>query len=128
VHRHAGMLRAGIGTSGNEHRLGANEAPPAIISVFMGQMLTRVIEEIAVVSPRIVVVMGERALATLNDFDLPLAARIDPRPGEVQSLTPTIGALYTPDIDAALDDQAAKQEFWRAFRSLGEWWEEQPPY
>src|ERR1700674_5278900 len=47
VHKHAGLLRAGIATSGNEHRLGANEAPPAIISVFMGDMLTRVIEEIA---------------------------------------------------------------------------------
>lgn len=47
VHEHAGLLRAGIATSGNEHRLGANEAPPAIISVFMGQMLTRVIEDIA---------------------------------------------------------------------------------
>ena len=46
VHRHAGLLRAGIASSGNEHRLGANEAPPAIISVFMGDMLTRVIEEI----------------------------------------------------------------------------------
>src|SRR5438874_11715306 len=47
VHKHAGLLRAGIGTSGNEHRLGANEAPPAIISVFMGAMLTRVIDAIA---------------------------------------------------------------------------------
>jgi len=47
VHKHAGLLRAGIGTSGNEHRLGANEAPPAIISVFMGTTLTRVIESIA---------------------------------------------------------------------------------
>src|SRR5689334_1558986 len=47
VHENAGLLRAGISTSGNEHRLGANEAPPAIISVFMGQMLTRVIEDIA---------------------------------------------------------------------------------
>ena len=47
VHTHAGLLRAGIGTSGNEHRLGANEAPPAIISVFMGDMLTRVIDDIA---------------------------------------------------------------------------------
>jgi glutamine synthetase len=47
VHKHAGLLRAGVATSGNEHRLGANEAPPAIISVFMGDMLTRVIEEIA---------------------------------------------------------------------------------
>src|SRR5262245_36838508 len=47
VHKHAGLLRAGVGTSGNEHRLGANEAPPAIISVFMGDMLTHVIETIA---------------------------------------------------------------------------------
>ncbi|MDB4886772.1 MAG: Glutamine synthetase type protein, partial [Gemmatimonadetes bacterium] len=47
VHKHAGLLRAGIASSGNEHRLGANEAPPAIISVFMGSMLTRVIESIA---------------------------------------------------------------------------------
>jgi glutamine synthetase len=47
VHKHAGLIRAGIATSGNEHRLGANEAPPAIISVFMGDMLTRVIDDIA---------------------------------------------------------------------------------
>ena len=47
VHKHSGLLRAGIATSGNEHRLGANEAPPAIISVFMGDMLTKVIESIA---------------------------------------------------------------------------------
>ena len=46
VHKHAGLLRAGIGISGNEHRLGANEAPPAIISVFMGSMLTQLIESI----------------------------------------------------------------------------------
>jgi glutamine synthetase len=47
VHKHAGLLRAGIGTSGNEHRLGANEAPPAIISVFMGTTLSKVIDSIA---------------------------------------------------------------------------------
>jgi glutamine synthetase len=46
VHKYAPLLRAGIASTGNEHRLGANEAPPAIISVFMGDMLTRVIEEI----------------------------------------------------------------------------------
>jgi glutamine synthetase len=46
VHKHAGALRAGIATSGNEHRLGANEAPPAIISVFMGATLTQLIEDI----------------------------------------------------------------------------------
>jgi glutamine synthetase len=47
VQKHAGLLRAGIATSGNEHRLGANEAPPAIISIFMGETLTKVINEIA---------------------------------------------------------------------------------
>jgi glutamine synthetase len=47
VHKYSGLLRAGIATSGNEHRLGANEAPPAIISVFMGNSLTHVIETIA---------------------------------------------------------------------------------
>jgi glutamine synthetase len=47
VHKHAGVLRAGIASSGNEHRLGANEAPPAIISVFMGDMLTKVIDDIS---------------------------------------------------------------------------------
>ena len=47
VHKHSGLLRAGIASSGNEHRLGANEAPPAIISIFMGSTLTQVIESIA---------------------------------------------------------------------------------
>jgi glutamine synthetase len=46
VHKHAGLLRAGIATSGNEHRLGANEAPPAIISVFMGNTLSQMIDDI----------------------------------------------------------------------------------
>jgi uracil-DNA glycosylase len=90
--------------------------------------VARVVEEIAVVQPRIVVVMGERALATLNDLALPLSRRIAPRLGEIQSLTPSIDALYVPDIDAALDEQQAKQDFWRAFRPLGEWYAQQPPY
>ncbi len=47
VHKNAGLLRAGIASSGNEHRLGANEAPPAIISAFMGRALTQVIEELS---------------------------------------------------------------------------------
>jgi hypothetical protein len=33
-----------------------------------------------------------------------------------------------PDIDSALDEQQAKQEFWRAFRPLGDWYAQQPPY
>jgi uracil-DNA glycosylase family 4 len=92
------------------------------------ECVARVIEEIAIVQPRIVVVMGENALTALNDLELPLASRLEPRLGEVQRLTPTIDALYVPDIDRALDEQHAKQEFWRAFRPLGDWYAEQPPY
>lgn len=46
VHKHAGLLRAGIASSGNDHRLGANEAPPAIISMFMGDQLNRILDEL----------------------------------------------------------------------------------
>ncbi len=46
VDLHADMLRATIASSGNDHRLGANEAPPAIISIFLGDMLTDIIEQI----------------------------------------------------------------------------------
>ena len=46
VHLHAGLLRAGIASSGNDHRLGANEAPPAIISVFLGEQLTHILNQI----------------------------------------------------------------------------------
>src|SRR5436190_6790661 len=46
VHDHADLLRASIATAGNDHRLGANEAPPAIISIFIGKYLSEVLEEI----------------------------------------------------------------------------------
>lgn len=46
VHDHAPLLRASIAGSGNDHRLGANEAPPAIISMFMGSELTRVLDQL----------------------------------------------------------------------------------
>ena len=46
VHRHGGLLRAVIATASNDHRLGANEAPPAIISVFLGEQLSDVFEQI----------------------------------------------------------------------------------
>ncbi|MDE3052273.1 MAG: glutamine synthetase III [Gemmatimonadota bacterium] len=72
VHRHAGLLRAGIASSGNEHRLGANEAPPAIISVFMGRTLTHVIESIA--SDK-TVGSAEQAMIKLGVAKLPDIAR-----------------------------------------------------
>jgi glutamine synthetase len=46
VHDHADLLRASIASAGNDHRLGANEAPPAIISVFIGSQLTSVLDEL----------------------------------------------------------------------------------
>ncbi len=46
VHRHGALLRAVVATAGNDHRLGANEAPPAILSVFLGEQLTAIFEQI----------------------------------------------------------------------------------
>lgn len=46
VHEHADLLRASIATVNNDHRLGANEAPPAIISIFLGSQLNDVLDEI----------------------------------------------------------------------------------
>ena len=90
--------------------------------------LRRVVEEIAIVQPKIVVVMGEPALRVLNNLQIPLSRQIEPRHGEVQAFTPTVDALYTPDIDDSLDEEDAKQRFWRSFKTLGEWYEDLPPY
>jgi glutamine synthetase len=46
VHDYADILRASIASAGNDHRLGANEAPPAIISIFIGKYLTDVLNEV----------------------------------------------------------------------------------
>ncbi len=90
--------------------------------------VARLVEEIAIVSPKIVVVMGEDALAVLNDLALPLSAQVLAQAGVLQALTPSIEALYVPNIDAALDEETAKRAFWSAFRVLGEWYADLPPY
>ncbi len=46
VHEHSDLVRAAIASAGNEHRLGANEAPPAIISVFVGSTLAKLLDEL----------------------------------------------------------------------------------
>ncbi len=46
VHDYSDLMRASIGSSGNEHRLGANEAPPAIVSIFIGSQMTAVLDEL----------------------------------------------------------------------------------
>jgi uracil-DNA glycosylase family 4 len=84
--------------------------------------------EVHIVQPKLVVVMGESALAFVNALEFPLADALEAEPGALQRFTPTIEALYVPDIDASLDEQAAKTRFWNAFKLLGTWWAELPPY
>ena len=85
--------------------------------------------ELHIVQPKLVVVMGPAAARFLDALQFPLAESVeDAEPGVVRRFTPTIEAIVTPDIDAALDDQKAKTAFWNAFKALGPWWAELPPY
>ena len=85
--------------------------------------------ELYIVQPKLVVTMGGRTTAFLNELHFPLSDAIDPdAEGSLQRFTPTIDALVTPDIDESLDEQPAKTAFWNAFKALGPWWAEQPPY
>ncbi len=90
--------------------------------------VARVAQELAIVAPKIVVVMGEEALAILNELQVPLARPVEATPGEIQKLTPSVDALYVPDIDGALDEETAKRAFWSAFKMLGTWYADLPPY
>jgi len=90
--------------------------------------ISRVAQEIAIVQPKIVVVMGSDALATLGELNIPLARELAPRLGEIQQLTAAIDVLYVPNLDESLDEQDAKREFWAAFRMLGDWYQALPPY
>ena len=86
------------------------------------------VRELHIVQPKLVVVMGEPALAFVNSLEFPLSRELEPTIGELQQLTPTIDALYAPDIDDSLDEQPRKTAFWNAFKPLGQWWAELPPY
>jgi uracil-DNA glycosylase family 4 len=84
--------------------------------------------ELHIVQPKLVVIMGQDALACLNAVRFPLAAEVSEEQGTIQRFTPTIDALVCPDIDASLDEQPAKRAFWDAFKAIGPWWSELPPY
>jgi uracil-DNA glycosylase len=85
--------------------------------------------ELYIVQPKLIVAMGERSVAFVNELAFPLSDQLDSESiGVVQRYTPTIQALVTPDVDAALDEAPAKTAFWNAFKALGPWWAEQPPY
>lgn len=86
------------------------------------------LREFAIVQPKMVVVMGEDALAVVNGLQLPLGRPLEATSGVVQRLTPTVDALYAPAIDESLDDATRKRDFWDAFRTLGEWYAALPPY
>jgi uracil-DNA glycosylase family 4 len=104
------------------------KCPVSDPSLAGGECIERVVEEMAIVQPKVVVVMGDRALEVLNDLDIPLSRELDPETGRIQELTPTIEALYVPDIDESLDSEESKREFWSAFRALGDWYADLPPY
>jgi len=84
--------------------------------------------ELRIVQPRLVVVMGDDALAFVNELAFPLSHALAETQGDLQRFTPTIEALVAPDIDSALDEQAAKTSFWNAFKTVGPWWAALPPY
>jgi uracil-DNA glycosylase family 4 len=85
--------------------------------------------ELHIVQPKLIVVMGDEAAVFLDGLGFPLADPVDPEPkGTVRRFTPTVSVLVTPDVDASLDEQAAKTAFWNAFKALGAWWAQQPPY
>ncbi|MGZ4290884.1 MAG: uracil-DNA glycosylase family protein [Gaiellaceae bacterium] len=85
-------------------------------------------QELHIVQPKLLIVMGERALAFVNALGFPLSRPLEDRPGEIQQFTATVQALATPDVDESLDEAPAKTAFWNAFRALGPWWAALPPY
>ncbi|MEJ7791306.1 MAG: uracil-DNA glycosylase family protein [Gaiellaceae bacterium] len=84
--------------------------------------------ELHIVQPKLLVVMGQRAVDFLNALAFPLADALRPDGEGLQRFTATIETLVVPDIDAALDEAAAKTAFWNAFKAVGAWYQELPPY
>ncbi len=84
--------------------------------------------ELAIVNPKLIVAMGEETVAALNAAKVPLARELAYTPGEMVDFTPGTEVLVTSDIDVSLDEQRLKAGFWRAFRRLGEWYDNIPPY
>ena len=84
--------------------------------------------ELHIVQPKLLVAMGEETLAFVNELEFPLSSELEATEGQLQRFTPTVDALFTPDVDESLDEQPAKTRFWNAFKSLGDWWAALPPY
>jgi uracil-DNA glycosylase family 4 len=84
--------------------------------------------ELHIVQPKLLVAMGERTVGFVNGIAFPLSDPLDPAGEGLQRYTGTIEALVVPDIDAALDEAPAKTAFWNAFKAVGAWYAELPPY
>jgi uracil-DNA glycosylase len=84
--------------------------------------------EIHITQPRIVVTLGGDARGFLDSIEFPLSSPSGAEIGAIGRFTPTIETLAVPDIDRCLDDAASKQAFWDAFKVLGTWYENLPPY
>ena len=104
------------------------KCPVADPSMADDACVARLLEEIAIVQPKMIVVMGPESLSVLNELGVPLSHELAQVPGALQRFTPSIEALYVPNIDDALDEESAKRDFWAAFRVLGQWWADLPPY
>ena len=87
------------------------------------------LEELQITRPKMLVVMGEAGAPRPQQQPAPQACgELAWLPGEVQEFTPFCRALVTPDVDESLDDKVAKVAFWQAFRALGDWYRDEPPY
>jgi len=84
--------------------------------------------ELHIVQPKLLVAMGEATVEFVNRLGFPLSDPLDPGVEGLQRFTGTIEALVVPDIDAALDEAPAKTAFWNAFKAVGAWYAELPPY
>lgn len=71
VHRHNGLLKASIVSATNEHRLGANEAPPAIISVFLGKQITAVLDKLEHASAEEAIIINAKKEMKLGVANIP---------------------------------------------------------
>ena len=92
------------------------------------ECIGRVAQELTIVAPKMLVIMGQDALGVINDLDLPLRRGLTDETGVIQRFTPSCEALLVPSIDDSLDEESAKRAFWAAFRMLGQWWSDLPPY
>ncbi len=86
------------------------------------------LREIRIVEPKLLVVMGSDPLDAVNALQVPDSSKLVPDVGRVQRWTHACEAIWCPDIDQSLDRPASKQAFWRAFRVLGDWYSEKPPF